>query len=299
MLGCSKQTIIRLVNDIRMAYGVDIEENIKGNKKYYHLVNRRKVTPAIPITMSELNALQMCKTFAEHLLGEPFYGEATRALEKNIPLVSGEGKLPLHHFASFSTGTIDYTPHQDKIRTLIDAMNTKKVCRITYHGIMQKKAKTYHVKPLKIFSYKDTIYLHARLAKAPGKPYKEPAFDPFLAIHRLKKVEMTEHVFEYPEDYKFENVFDKNFGVMKDDCFEAMIEFTGWASEYVVERTWSPDQKISKISDDKIRLTLSASSIVELMAWILSFGEEAKVIGPEWVVVEIANKIKTTMSLYT
>jgi len=298
MLDCSKQTVMRLVNDIRMAYGVDIEESAKGNRKYYRLVTKGKSTPVIPLTSSELNALHMCKTFTEHLLGESFFNEATRALEKTIPLLSGEGKLPSRHFASFSTGTIDYTPHQENIRALIEAMNAKKICRITYQAIMQKKAKTYHVKPLKIFSYRDTIYLHARLAKEPGKAYREPKFDPLLAIHRLKKVEMTERCFEYPADYDFNEVFDRSFGLVKEDSFEVEIEFQGWAADYVAERTWSPDQKISKVGDDKIRITFSASSEVELIAWILSFGEEAKVLQPEWVVEEIINKIKRTAARY-
>ncbi|HLA28984.1 MAG TPA: WYL domain-containing protein [Syntrophales bacterium] len=298
MLDCSKQTVMRLVNDIRMAYGVDIEESIERNRKYYRLVKKGKATPLIPLTESEFNALQMCKTFTEHLLGEPFYSEATRALEKTLPLLSGEAKLPSRHFASFSTGTIDYTPHQENIHALIEAMNAKKICRITYQAIMQKKAKTYHVKPLKIFSYRDTIYLHARLAKEPGKVYRPPDFDPLLAIHRLKKVEMTELCFEYPTDYDFNEVFDRSFGLVKEDSFEVEMEFQGWAADYVAERTWSPDQKISKVDDNKIRITFSASSEVELIAWILSFGEEAKVIQPEWMVEEIMKKIRRTAALY-
>jgi predicted DNA-binding transcriptional regulator YafY len=298
MLGCSKQSVIRLVNDIRMAYGVDIEENIQGNRKYYRLVKQGKAAPVIPLTVSELTALQMCKTFTEHLLGDQFYSEATRALEKNLSLTAHAGGLPSRHFASFCTGTIDYTPHQETIRILIEAMNAMKICRITYQAIMQKKAKTYHIKPLKIFSYRDAIYLHARLARELGKAYRKPDYDPLLAIHRLKKVEMTDRSYEYPVDYDFEDVFDKNFGFIKDDCFEVEVEFIGWATEYVSERTWSPDQKIKQIDDDKIRLTFSASSDVELIAWILSFGEEARVIEPEWVVAEILNKVKRTALLY-
>ena len=298
LLGCSKQSVIRLVNDIRMAYGVDIEENIRGNRKFYRLVKQGKATPVIPLTESELTALQMCKTFTEHLLGDQFYHEATRALEKNLSLTSGTGGLPSRNFASFCTGTIDYTPHQETIRILIEAMNTSKVCQITYQAIMQKKAKTYHVKPLKIFAYRDTMYLHARLGREPGKSYREPDFDPLLAIHRLKKVEITDRGFEYPADYNFENVFDKNFGFMKDDCFEVEVEFTGWAAQYVTERTWSPDQKISRIDDEKIRIIFSASSDVELIAWILSFGDEAKVKEPEWVAEEVLEKSKKTVSLY-
>ncbi len=37
MLHCSKQTVLRLVNDIRKSYGVDIEESMQGNKRYYRL----------------------------------------------------------------------------------------------------------------------------------------------------------------------------------------------------------------------------------------------------------------------
>jgi len=298
MLGCSKQTVIRLISDIRMAYGVNIEENIQGNRKYYRLIKQGKSTPVIPLTESELTALQMCKTFTEHLLGDQFYHEATQALEKNLSLTQCAGGFPFRHFASFCTGTIDYTPHQEKVRILIESMKAMKICRITYQAIMGKKSKTYHIKPLKIFSYRDTMYLHARLAREPGKTYREPDFDPLLAIHRLKKVEMTDRSFEYPADYDFEDVFDKNFGFMKDDCFEVEAEFTGWAARYVAERTWSPDQKITKIDDDKIRLKFSVSSDVELIAWILFFGEEARVIGPEWVVEKIMAKIERLSAQY-
>ena len=298
MLGCSKQSVIRLVNDIRMAYGVEIEESSLGNRKYYRMVKRGKATPVIPLTESELTALQMCKTFTEHLLGDQFYHEATRALEKNLSMTVRSGALPSRHFASFCTGTIDYTPHQEKIRILIEAMNAMNICRITYQAIMEKKAKTYHVKPLKIFSYRDTMYLHARKAREPGKPNKEPDFDPLLAIHRLLKVEMTDRGFEFPAAYDFEDVFNKYFGVMKDDCFKVEVEFTGWAARHVAERTWSPDQKITKIDDDKIRLTFSASSDLELIAWILSFGEATRVIQPGWLVDEIINKVKRAAVLY-
>jgi len=154
------------------------------------------------------------------------------------------------------------------------------------------------VKPLKIFSYRETIYLHARLAKEPGKAYREPKFDPLLAIHRLKKVEMTERCFEYPADYDFNEVFDRRFGLVKEDAFEVEIEFQGSAADYVAERTWSPDQKISKVGDDKIRITFSASSEVELIAWILSFGEDVRALKPGWVVKEIINKVKRTAVLY-
>ena len=61
---------------------------------------------------------------------------------------------------------------------------------------------------------------------------------------------------------------------MKDESFKVEIEFCGWSARYVAERTWTPDQKIKRIGDDKILLTFTASSEPELISWVLSFGAE-------------------------
>lgn len=45
------------------------------------------------------------------------------------------------------------------------------------------------------------------------------------------------------------------------------------------------------LCQSQVCINFSASSEVELIAWILSFGEEAKVIQPEWMVKEIKERI--------
>ena len=76
------------------------------------------------------------------------------------------------------------------MRTIIDAMNERKVCKATYKSILANRAKSFYIKPLKLFSHKDSVYLHAHLAKAPGRVYKAPKFNPLLAIHRIQKIEI-------------------------------------------------------------------------------------------------------------
>ena len=66
MLKCSKQTVLRLVQDIERAYLVNIEHSFKGNRKYYR------------------------------------------------------------------PGTIDYTPHQNTVCTIIEAMEKQKICNLNY-----------------------------------------------------------------------------------------------------------------------------------------------------------------------
>ena len=241
----------------------------------------------------------MCRAFTEHLLGKRLFDEAAQALEKSQTLLPGNISLSERHFSSFRTGYIDYTPHQDIICTLIESMNERRVCKISYRAVMSSRAKTFYIKPLKIFSYQDAVYLHARMAKTPGKRYYEPDFDPLLAVHRFKTVEMTSRNYELPQNYDFDKIFKQNFGVMKEDEFEVEIEFKGWAAMFVQERIWSPDQKIEKIGRNIIRLTFTASSEPELMSWLLSFGEEAKLVRPGKLLKSILQKTQMMASTYS
>jgi predicted DNA-binding transcriptional regulator YafY len=297
MLRCSKQTVLRLVDDIRRSYGVEIEEFLEGKRKYYRIKRLSSSIPSINITESELNALYMCKAFAEHLMGKKLFEEAGRALEKNHATLLTEKTPSPQHFASFRSGSIDYTPHQDTIRTLIEAMDSRKICKVTYKSIMASRAKTFYIKPLKIFSHKDSVYVHACLARAPGKPYSEPEFDPLLAIHRIKKVELTDRLFEFPKNYDFEKAFKQNFGVIKEDAFKVEVEFTGWAAHYVSERIWSPDQKIHK-NNGKTKLTFSASSEPELISLLLSFGDEVRLVKPLYMAKKMIDIIKKMRTAY-
>ncbi len=109
---------------------------------------------------------------------------------------------------------------------------------------------------------------------------------------------MTDRPFEFPGKYDFDKAFTREFGLIKGDNFKVEVEFDGWAAEFVSERTYSQDQKIVKKGKGKIRLSFTASSEPETISWILSFGEEARVIKPKWLVGEVAGKIKAMDGAY-
>ena len=298
MLGCSKQSVIRLVDDIKRAYRVDIEETFEGKRKYYRLKKPSARVPTLPLTDMEMNVLWMCRTFTKHLMGERLFEEATQALLKSKVLVpDGEGEVAAD-FGSLKPGSIDYTAHQEIFHKLIRALGERRICKIHYQAIWDGKAKSYYIKPLKIFSHKDSVYLHGRLARAPGETYREPDFDPLLAVHRIKDVDITDRHFKYPSDYDFEELFNRDFGVIKDESFKVEVEFTGWAADFVSERVWSPDQKIIRKRDGSIRLIFTTSSEPEFISWVLGFKDEARVIKPKWLVKEVKESLDATIGNY-
>jgi transcriptional antiterminator len=82
-LKCSKQTVLRQVNDIQNSFKVDIEEIREGNRKYVCIKKPGRKLTCIPMTERELLVLQMCHAFAKHLLGQEQFCEAEIAINKS------------------------------------------------------------------------------------------------------------------------------------------------------------------------------------------------------------------------
>ena len=298
MLGCSKQTVLRLMDDIRRSYGVEIEEAVRERNKFYRLKRPGRVPPALALTGSEMSVLLMCQAFARHLLGETLFEEAATAIEKNRAIaVCNEGGTG-RHFTSFRPGSIDYTPHEAVIRTLLNAMERGRICEVAYRSLLASRTKRFLIMPLKIFSHNDTIYLSARYAGKPGKPMSAREYDPLLAVHRLREVKMTDQSFGYPKDYDFEEIYNRNFGLIKGESFPVEVEFTGLSARYAAERRWSPDQQIRMLKGGSIRLSFTTSSEREFISWVLSFGAEAMIIYPARMVELMSETLKTMRQLY-
>jgi len=251
------------------------------------------------LSQFEYGVLQMCCAFTKNLIGKEMFHQAINGLGKSQVLIKNRKTISPKHFAAFIPGTIDYSGHQMIIKDLLTAMETSRVCKITYKSLWGQTAKTFHIKPLKLFAKNDTLYLHATMAKSPGKIYKTPKFDPLLVIHRIESLEVTTVRFQFPENFDFEKTYNQTFGVMKDDPFQITIAFSGHAAKYVKERIWSHDQTIKEKNDEKIELTFTATSTVETLSWAMSFGHEAKALEPDWFVTKVKDEIQRMALLYS
>jgi predicted DNA-binding transcriptional regulator YafY len=298
-LKCSKQTIGRIVDKInRSTKGIKIEDVIRENKRFFRI--KKEPFPAKSMTLSqfEYSVLQMCCSFTKHLIGKEMFDQALNGLGKSQSLIKNREIISPKHFGVFQPGTIDYSSHHQTIRNLVHAMEHSLVCRITYQSLWGQDPKIFYIKPLKLFAKSDTIYLHAQMAKSPGKIFKTPKFDPLLVIHRIESIEITNTRFTFPDNFDFEKFYNQTFGVMKEEAFQVKIEFSGHAARYIKERTWSQDQIITEKNNDKIELAFTATSPIETLSWVLSHGHEAKVLEPGWFVEDIKDEITKAGSAY-
>jgi predicted DNA-binding transcriptional regulator YafY len=293
-LGCSKQTVLRLVDDITQAYNVPLSEELRGGRKWVWIDragNHERSEPAALLSETEHRTLQMCRAFTEHLLGRDTFVEMERAVEKSghhLPSgVDGAGSV----FGVVRSGVIDYTRHEEVLRTLLSGMADRRVCEVTYRGLNAPIAKTFHIKPLQVFAHRETVYVHARRARTPGQPYKAPKYDPLLALHRFENVTKTDTPFHRPRGYDFEKVMNQGFGVWMQKRFRVVIELDGWAAAFVRERTWSPGQTLEDLREGGLRLGFWSTSEPEVMSLVLGFGACARLREPVALVARVREEL--------
>ncbi len=293
-LGCSKQTVLRLIKDISLSYEVPLREELRNGRKWVWIErdgNRKGFEPAALLSETEHRTLQMCRAFTEHLLGQDTFVEMERAVEKSgqhLPVgVDGGGSV----FGVVRSGVIDYTRHEEVLRTLLSGMADRRVCEVTYRGLNAPAAKTFHIKPLQVFAHRETVYVHARRARTPGQPYKAPKYDPLLALHRFEKATLTDTPFHRPRGYDFDKVMNQGFGVWLQKRFRVVIDLEGWAAAYARERTWSPGQTLEDLRGGGLRLGFWSTSEPEVMSLVLGFGACAKLREPVALVARVREEL--------
>lgn len=280
-LGCSKQTVLRYVAALDGAYEVKVRSEREGNRVYFSLPRPAGYAGILSYTPREIALLHMCKAFTETLLGREQFRQAAGAVERTGRLLGEGEEIPASVFGAYRPGSIDYTPHQETLQTLLEAWRGKRVCEVRYRGLQAPRSKLFRIKPLKIFSHNGTIYVHAQRAPDPGRKVRKWAYDPLLVLHRIREARITRGVFEVPPSYDFEAVFNRHFGVIKDRAFPVTLELRGWAARFAAERMWSPDQKVREKAGGVVVLTFTASSEEETVSLVLSFGALARVLAPE------------------
>ena len=102
-----------------------------------------------------------------------------------------------------------------------------------------------------------------------------------FSLARIATVRPTTEQFVRPASFDLRKLFGSHFGIhWGTDETEVRIHFTPQAAVYVRERQWHPSQRLDERDDGSLVLTLTVNHLLELKRWILSWGDEARVLAP-------------------
>ena len=98
---------------------------------------------------------------------------------------------------------------------------------------------------------------------------------------------ITSRTFELPSNFRFREAFEKGrFGAFQyDEAYDYKIEVTGEARNIVREYIWADNQIIEENQKDgTTTISFTSSQWIPVFRWLLSFGENACPLEPDWLV---------------
>ena len=270
---CSKQTVLRMIEQIERTHRIQIDAWMEDGKKWYRARTPRQ-RPNVTLSVEAIQHLLLCRDIVWHLLPEALRDSISETIEKTAVLLPEyeEREDALTTFArSQPKGTVDYSKAQHIITALLRAMRERRICEITYHSPENPKPTTLTVAPYRFIAFREGLYAKCRMEKALAEPDK--FFDPTLAVHRISELILTDRRFKPITDTGGET--EGAFGLGTEKPFRVVVDIIPKAAMYVRERVWSKDQVITPHKDGSLTLEFSATSKQEVLAWVLSFGGEA------------------------
>ena len=170
--------------------------------------------------------------------------------------------------------------------TLLEAQETKELLYITYYG----ERKQLFV--IKCFVFSGGTYCY--VMNQEGKSY-------MLSVQRIEKVEqqLIKKNTSYPKpDVDIEKALSDPFGIVREaEEFDVVVKLSDGQGYYEKEKIWPDSVKIEREGDHWL-FKVRTCGIYWLKRWVMSLGNEAELLEPEWLRTKIRSEIENMAVIY-
>jgi predicted DNA-binding transcriptional regulator YafY len=267
--------------------GESLLQEVREDATFFLRLNAGRVSDAMmPRHVDRITAMHLARQLMGFLektrLGREV-DETLRELLTRVPNGSvfssklrNAGRLFYHK----PFGAKDYGRQSEELSTILNALVFHAELEIVYRSAYrQNEVTTRIVEPLTLVSYREGLYLLAQISDAEEKR--------IFAVDRIVQVQRTGSHFPYPSEEEFhpERYFANAFGLYRAHppqrrVVELIFVDKPWLISDLTERTWDVTQKFTRMRDGRLRLTFRPESLVEVRAWIASFGDNVEVVRP-------------------
>jgi proteasome accessory factor B len=290
-LHISVRTAIRYLRALEDS-GERVYDERDGHRKTWRLMPSAR-EGVLSLTTSQMISLFLSRTVFDFLEGTGFkedLDEIFHQLEAHlrrkdfVAIKNLDRKLFDVNEAPFH-----YEGRIEDVNDIITALIREERLRAV-HGSVARGKKSFRIDPYTLLVYKKGLYLagysehHASV--------RTFALDGFRQVDWLK----GEH-FNYPVDYRPEQLVEGAFGLFTGPKTRVRILFEDDVARFVRRRKWHPTQVIEKTPEGTV-MTIEVHGTVELTSWILGFGEKARVLEPESLRGEIARILRAASARY-
>jgi predicted DNA-binding transcriptional regulator YafY len=163
---------------------------------------------------------------------------------------------------------------EEVLEEVVDALQRRRGLQLKYREFKGAR-RSIRIEPLSLAVYDHQLYVIGRPRGGQAHPYR---------FSRIEAAEAVGATFQYPDkdSYDPERVFADSFGIFVDEEYPVQnIEVSlapRWAP-FVRSHRWHRSQE-SFVRGDRVHVRMRVRLCPEVVAWVLGFGPEVRVISP-------------------
>jgi len=249
--------------------------------------------PNLVLTRQELAALMWAAKHAGSR--QPFrasLGTAMTKLQALTPSADGHvGAAFESAIAGWDRGSKDYTGKESMILRLVEAIITRRRCRVVgYRSPQRRDPTTFDHDPHHLVWINGGLYSLGREAAR--------GVSATLAVDRITSLELTGDTFTPDPAIDAKRYEAEAFGVIWQKPMTVVVRFRADQAPYVREREWHPSQRLRALPDGGVELTMRTGGRFELVRWLLGWGDAAEVVRPASLRRHVAATLSSARSTY-
>lgn len=249
----------------------------------------------VQLTLMEALSLHFGRKLFTFLEGTSFQADMDGAIERLEPAISRAGReLARELDRKFLAVPEHAKAYGGEASEVIDELVTALVYN---HPIEVRYAKPsgllrlYRLQPYTLAVHRQGLYVFAHDTEA-GQ-VKTFAVERIAEIARDRKGH-----FDLPPDWDPHAYLRHAFGIMSGTPRTVRIAFGPEVKPYVRERRWHASQRIDTRPDGWIELVMQVAITPELLAWVHSFGPDARVVEPPELVEQVRAQLERALARY-
>ena len=268
------RTALRYIQALQRA-GDPLYEEMSGKHKVWRLMPTAR-RQSITLTTAQMVALFLSRRVFDFLAGTGF--------KEDLDDVFGRLEATLKRKDFAAVRNLDrkvfdvnearhlYEGRLDDVNDIMTALLREDRLRVTHEGVSGGR-KTFVLEPYTLLVYKKGLYLAGFSHQ--HQEIRTFALDGFREVDWLKGDR-----FEYPADYRPEQITEGAFGLIRGEPTRVRILFDPKVARYVQRRQWHPTQRFRRVADGGVEMTMDLLGTVEVVSWVLGFGDKAQVTEP-------------------
>lgn len=293
-LECSKSSVKRALESLRLYYNAPVRYRRQPNGYYYDLKadDTPFELPGMWFSAAEIHALFVIDHFL-NAIDPGLLKEALIPFERRINNLMRRASIASDNdYQRIKIIAITHRQSEPKaFRKVADALLQNKQLHLNYHARASDLTTERTVSPQRLIHYRDNWYLDVWC-------HKKNALRTF-ALDRISKAKALEVEAYRHEEPALERHFASSFGIFSGEASQtAVLKFSPKQARWVADEQWHPEQVSRTLENGSYELQLPYHNPQELIMEILKHGPEVEVLNPSELRQAIRERLQQTLAQY-